>query len=165
MRGETTTTGSGTGDLSSRRELELERFLPYVMNHLADRISTGLSQIYAREYGLSIPEWRIVANLAQSRVLNARQIVDRTGMEKSRISRAVRRLTDRGLVSGRRKLADNRAVDLALTDDGETLYRQLVPRALDWERDLLDCLSAAEYRDLMHLLSKLGRQVSDISST
>lgn len=158
------TSDHGQG-ISTRTELELERFLPYVMNQLADQISTGLSHIYAHEFGLGIPEWRIIANLAQTRVLNARQIVDRTGMEKSRVSRAVRRLMDRGLVIGRRKEADNRAVDLALTADGVALYRQLVPRVLDWEQGLLDCLSAAEYRDLMHLLSRLQKQVSDISST
>lgn len=150
--------------VSSRTELELERFLPYVMNQLADQISAGLSHIYAHEFGLGIPEWRIIANLAQTRVLNASQIVDRTGMEKSRISRAVRRLMDRDLVVGQRKEADNRAVDLALTPDGEALYRQLVPRALDWEQGLLDCLSAAEYRDLMHLLARLQRRVCHISS-
>lgn len=157
------TPGHGRG-VSSRTELELERFLPYVMNQLADQISTGLSHIYAHEFGLGIPEWRIIANLAQTRVLNARQIVDRTGMEKSRVSRAVRRLTDRNLVVGRRKDSDNRAVDLALTADGEALYRQLVPRVLDWEQGLLDCLSAAEYRDLMHLLTRLQRRVCHISS-
>lgn len=65
-----------------------------------------------------------------------------------------------GLVSGQRQVADNRAVDLTLTASGRALYRTLVPRALDWERDMLKCLNAAEYRDLMHLLSRLDRQVS-----
>ncbi|HEY7775198.1 MAG TPA: helix-turn-helix domain-containing protein, partial [Kineobactrum sp.] len=79
-----------------RRELQLERFLPYLVNNLADRISTGLSRIYADEYGLSIPEWRVIANLAEHGVLNAKSIVTTTGMEKSKVSRAVKSLTDRG---------------------------------------------------------------------
>ena len=71
-----------------RSDLKLDRFLPYVLNTLAERISAGLSTIYAGEYGLTIPEWRVMANLAEHGTLNARQIVQFTTMEKSMVSRA-----------------------------------------------------------------------------
>ena len=145
---------------SLRRELQLEAFLPYLVNNLADRISTGLSRIYADEYGLSIPEWRVLANLAEHGVLNARQIVSTTAMEKSRVSRAVKSLTGRGLIVQRRNEDDNRARDLALTAAGLTLYGDLVPHALAWEGDLLDCLSVSEYRDFMYLLGKLRQRAT-----
>lgn len=143
---------------STRRELQLESFLPYLVNNLADRISTGLSRIYASEYGLSIPEWRILANLAEHGVLNAKQIVTTTGMEKSKVSRAVKSLTERRLILQRRRDADNRARDLALTDAGLALYAELVPRALAWEGRLLESLSVSEYRDFMYLLGKLRQR-------
>ena len=145
---------------SLRRELQLEAFLPYLVNNLADRISTGLSRIYADEYGLSIPEWRVLANLAEHGVLNARQIVSTTAMEKSKVSRGVKSLTGRGLIVQRRKEDDNRARDLALTAAGLTLYGDLVPHALAWEGDLLDCLSVSEYRDFMYLLGKLRQRAT-----
>lgn len=144
----------------ARRELQLESFLPYLVNNLADRISTGLSRIYADEYGLSIPEWRVLANLAEHGVLNAKQIVSTTGMEKSKVSRAVKNLTERGLIVQRRKEADNRARDLALTAAGLALYGDLVPHALAWEGELLDCLSVSEYRDFMYLLGKLRQRAT-----
>jgi DNA-binding MarR family transcriptional regulator len=147
----------------ARQELQLESFLPYLVNNLADRISTGLSRIYAGEYGLSIPEWRVLANLAEHRILSATQIVTTTAMEKSKVSRAVKSLSSRGLISQSRREDDNRARDLALTPAGEALYRKLVPQALEWERELLECLSAGEYRDLMHLLGKLRQQVGRIA--
>ncbi len=142
----------------ARRELQLESFLPYLVNNLADRISTGLSRIYAGEYGLSVPEWRVLANLAEHGVLNATQIVTTTGMEKSKVSRAVKSLTARGLIVQRRKEVDNRARDLALTAAGLALYGDLVPRALAWEGELLECLSVSEYRDFMYLLGKLRQR-------
>lgn len=144
----------------ARRELQLESFLPYLVNNLADRISTGLSRIYADEYGLSIPEWRVLANLAEHGVLNAKQIVSTTGMEKSKVSRAVKNLTGRGLIIQRRKEEDNRARDLALTGAGLALYGDLVPHALAWEGQLLDCLSVGEYRDFMYLLGKLRQRAT-----
>ncbi len=143
------------GDEGQRSDLRLNRFLPYVINTLAERISAGLSTIYAEEYDLSIPEWRVIANLAEHGTLNARQIVAFTTMEKSMVSRAVNRLSQRGLVSQRRAQDDSRAKDLTLTEEGGTLYRAIVPRVLAWESDLLGSLSAGEYRDLMHTLDKL----------
>jgi DNA-binding MarR family transcriptional regulator len=139
----------------ARSDLKLTRFLPYVINNLAERISAGLSTLYSDEYGLTIPEWRVIANLAEHNTLNARQIVEFTTLEKSTVSRAVNNLSARGLVSQQRTEGDNRVKDLALTDAGETLYRSIVPRALAWERDLLEDLNSGEYRDLLHSLDKL----------
>ena len=144
----------------SRSDLKLGSFLPYVLNILAERISAGLSTIYADEYGLSIPEWRVIANLAEHGTLNARQIVKFTTMEKSMVSRAVNNLSTRGLLSQQRADGDSRAKDLALTKAGNALYRAIVPRVLAWERELLGSLNAAEYRDLLHSLDKLGAQLT-----
>ena len=140
----------------ARSDLKLTRFLPYVINNLAERISAGLSTLYSDEYGLTIPEWRVIANLAEHNTLNARQIVEFTTLEKSTVSRAVNNLSARGLVSQQRTEGDNRVKDLALTDTGNTLYRTIVPRALAWEQELLEDLNAGEYRDLLHSLDKLG---------
>ncbi len=143
-----------------RSDLKLSRFLPYVINNLAERISAGLSTLYSVEYGLTIPEWRVIANLAEHTTLNARQIVEFTTLEKSRVSRAVNNLCARGLVSQQRREGDNRTKDLALTEAGETLYRTIVPRALAWERQLLEDFNAGEYRDLLHSLDKLEARLN-----
>jgi DNA-binding MarR family transcriptional regulator len=142
-----------------RSELRLNSFLPYVLNNLAERVSAGLSRIYTDEYQLSIPEWRVLANLAEHGILNARQIVEFTTMEKSKVSRAVANLSARGMVSQQRAEGDSRAKDLALTRAGKALYASIVPRVLAWERDLLDGLSPGEYRDLMYVLEKLGTRL------
>ena len=138
-----------------RDQLELERFLPYMMNRLAETISAELSTIYAKKFGVSTAEWRVVAHLAQHGTLQAQQIVFFTAMEKSMISRSVISLCKRGLVVRTRAEGDNRAKDLSLTESGLSLYRSIVPLALDWERELLEGLSSGEYRDLLYLLDKL----------
>jgi len=148
---------------SERTDLRLGSFLPYVLNNLAERVSAGLSGIYADEFQLSIPEWRVLANLAEHGTLNARQIVQFTTMEKSKVSRAVASLGERGLVSQQRAEGDSRAKDLALTAAGKALYHKIVPRVLAWERDLLQEMSPAEYRDLMYFLDKLGTRVKSMA--
>lgn len=147
---------------SGRRDLSLNSFLPYVLNNLAERISAGLSTLYMDEHGLSIPEWRVIANLAEHSTLNARQIVDFTTMEKSKVSRAVNNLSGRGLVSQQRAEGDSRAKDLALTAAGSALYTDIVPKVLAWERELLEGLSTGEYRDFLYLLDKLDTRLSSM---
>ena len=142
-----------------RSELRLTSFLPYVLTNLAERISTELSGIYVNDYGLSVAEWRVLANLAEYGTLNARQIVDFTTMEKSKVSRAVNNLSARGLMTQQRASVDSRAKDLALTGEGDALYRVIVPRVLAWEKELLEGLEVGEYRDLLYLLDKLDRRL------
>lgn len=146
-----------------RSDLRLGSFLPYVLNNLAERVSANLSRIYADEYQLSIPEWRVLANLAEHRTLNARQIVSFTTMEKSKVSRAVSNLTERGLISQQRAEGDSRAKDLMLTSAGKALYASIVPKVLAWERELLDEMSSGEYRDLLYLLDKLGTRLKSMA--
>ena len=147
---------------TSRTDLKLQAFLPYVLNNLAERVSAGLSGIYVDEYQLSIPEWRVIANLAEHSTLNARQIVAFTTMEKSKVTRAVANLSERGLITQERAEGDNRAKDLTLTDEGLALYRSIVPRLLDWERELLTEMTSGEYRDLIYLLGKLDARLKSL---
>lgn len=142
-----------------RKQLRLESFLPYVLTRLADSIRVEMPFITANEYNVSVPEWRLLAILAQHGTLSAHQIVDLASMEKSTVSRTVKGLGARALVKQRPASMDNRAKDLALTRSGEALYRRIAPRALDWEKNLLEGLEVGEYRDLLYLLDKLSKRM------
>ena len=155
--------GGSAAVSTGRSKLKLESFLPYVLTKLSSSISTGLSGIYVDEYSVSVPEWRIISNLAEHGTLNARQIVEFANMEKSTVSRAVKGLTARGLVTQKQASVDNRAKDLALTRSGEALYRRITPRVLDWEKDLLEGLEVSEYRDLLYLLEKLTKRMQALT--
>ena len=146
-----------------RTELQLSRFLPYVLTSLAERVSTSLAGIYADEFDLTIAEWRVLAHLAEHATLTAAAIATFTGMEKSKVSRAVGRLETRGVLTWCTAAKDSRAKDLSLTDSGRELYRQVVPRVLAWEQQLLEGLSAAEYRDLLHGMDRLRERLAAIS--
>ena len=141
--------------------ITLENFLPYVMNRMAENISTELSSIYRGNYNLNVAQWRIIANLAQHQTLLAQDIVKFTDMEKSMISRAVNALVDRGLVVGEQAEGDNRAKNLRLTPQGDTLYQAIVPEVLAWEKDLLSCLSKTQQSDLLSSLEKLKTKLEN----
>lgn len=147
---------------SARPELDLTQFLPYRLNHLADRISQGLSTIYSERFGISIPEWRVLAWISHKEVLTAKQICDFTSMDKARVSRAVQSLEGRELISRTPSSSDQRMQYLRLTGDGEALLSELIPAAHAWEAEVVASLSAAEFRDLFNVIGKLERQLERI---
>jgi DNA-binding MarR family transcriptional regulator len=140
----------------------LNSFIPYRMVNLATSISNACSKIYKDEYNISVSEWRILARLAEHDRLNAKDIGRVTFMDKSKVSRAVKTLEERGHVLKEKNEHDNRASYLSLTEEGHAIYSSIVPKALAWEKDLISILDASEYRDLMRIMEKLDNQVSFI---
>ena len=46
-------------------KLELDRFLPYRLSILSNLISSAIASSYSARFGLSIPEWRVMAVLGR----------------------------------------------------------------------------------------------------
>ena len=78
-----------SGNMSTRPELNLDRFMPYRLSVVTNRVSSAIAQHYSQRFDLSIPEWRVIAVLGQSPGLSARQVAQRTAMDKVQVSRAV----------------------------------------------------------------------------
>jgi hypothetical protein len=45
--------------------LDLKAFLPYLVNVLASGASDRLAAVYQAKFGISIPEWRVIAHPAR----------------------------------------------------------------------------------------------------
>ena len=138
--------------------IELEQFLPYRLNVVAEAVSRSLSQLYETRHGISIAEWRVIATLGQYPQMTAKQIGLHSRMHKTKVSRAVARLTERGLLKQAANFEDLRETFLELTNDGRDVYEDLVPRALAFAEELGENFSAQERAVLDKLLTKLERQ-------
>ncbi|MGK0305031.1 MAG: DNA-binding MarR family transcriptional regulator [Gammaproteobacteria bacterium] len=139
--------------------VQLKQFVPYRMVHLASNISLALSKIYKQKFDITIPEWRVLAQLAQQNKLYAKDIGDLTSMDKSKVSRAVKTLETKHYLIRQTDKSDNRAAYLSLTSQGKALYQNIAPKALQWERQFIGVLDASEHRELMKMLDKLDKQV------
>lgn len=124
--------------------LVLEEFLPYRLNLLATLVSQGFARLYAERFGISIPEWRVVALLGQHRTLTSKAIALRTHMHKTMVSRAVTDLERYGLVARQLNRADKREAFLSLTGSGQRVYADIVPLARDYAARLTAELSASD---------------------
>jgi DNA-binding MarR family transcriptional regulator len=140
---------------ASADKLHLDRFVPYRLSVLSNIVSMSIAKTYAREFGLTIPEWRVMAVLARYANLSAIEVAERTAMDKVAVSRAVQ-----GLLAARRIVrtydkVDRRRSVLRLSAAGRAVYTQVAPLALDYESKLLDALSPSDRRALDRLLSRL----------
>jgi len=138
--------------------LVLDRFLPYRLSVLANTVSRAIARLYANRFGITIPEWRVLAILGDSGPATAAEICSRTAMDKVQVSRAIRRLTAAGLVSRRTDPDDRRRATVAMTAEGAAVYREIVPLARSREAILLDGFSADEVAQLDRLLARLGER-------
>ena len=142
-----------------RNELHLESFLPNTFRDLVDGMAANMSRRITGPFRLTMTEWRILLHLADHEALTASDIVKYSGMEKSKVSRALANLESLDLVERRVAEDDHRVKLLRMTETGRKRYQTLVPRVLDWERELIEGLDAGEYRDLLYLLEKLGKHL------
>ncbi len=117
-------------------EFDLEKYLPYRLTVLAARLSMDMAQQYKSEFGISIPEWRVLVNIGYAENLSVRDIEKRVSLEKSMVSRAAARLEARGLVSKTVDTKDRRLVKLELTEEGALVLGKLIPIASAFQADL-----------------------------
>ncbi len=134
---------------------DLDAFLPYRLAKLASRVSRGFAQEYSARFGLSIPEWRVMAHLSQSDSVSVRELHLKADLEKSKASRAAARLEAAGLVDKKISETDRRLIELSLSAKGEEMMAELRPLALSYEADVLSDLSPEDRAQLDRLIGQL----------
>lgn len=146
------------GKPSAQRRLRLDSFVPYRLSVLSNTVSSAIAGAYAERFGLSIPEWRVMAVLALESGLSAAQVAERTAMDKVAVSRAVTSLVrSRRVVRGFAN-ADRRRSVLRLSRSGESTYWRVIPFARRYEQALLADLTAPQRAHLHALLDHLQRR-------
>lgn len=116
---------------------DLAAFLPYQLAVASSRVSKAFAERYRAEFGLSIPEWRVLAHLAQSGSVSVREIHARVDMDKSKVSRAAASLEAAGLIEKRENPDDRRLLDMRLTASGRALITRIVPIADAYQAEVV----------------------------
>ena len=143
--------------------LELESFLPYRLCRLADAVSREFSRIYRDRHGLTRPEWRTLSGLGQRGTMTATALGEQSAMHKTKVSRAVAELERRRWLTRIPDENDRRVEHLALTKAGLAAYREMVPLAKAFERELLARLSAEDRVAVARGVAALERALEEKS--
>ena len=148
--------------MTTEREqiLDLQQFLPYSLTNIAMQMSEQFSELYQQQFNLTVPQWRVIANLAQYGECSAKELCDMAQMDKSTVSRAVKSLLSRELIVAKANPTDKRASLLSLSAEGIALHEQIVPLANEWQARLVSGLDSQALQQFMHTLSTLSEQLN-----
>jgi len=137
--------------------LVLEDFLPYRLSILSNRVSNAIARVYQRKFGLSIPEWRLIAVVGRFGPMSANEAAERTEMDKVRVSRAVQRMLAGGLLERATDAQDRRRSILQLSPKGAAIRIEIAPFAHQIEHQLLSPLGEADRADLDRVIRLLEK--------
>ncbi len=142
--------------MSEKDDFDLQDFLPFLLNRAAEESSLGFQRHYKDRYGMLRTEWRVLFHLGNYGQMTAKDIGTRAKIHKTKISRAVSKLTEKRFVTRTRDEQDRRAEHLALTAAGQAAYRDLRKVAVAYDAKLCQQFSADEVAILRNMLRKLA---------
>lgn len=143
--------------------LNVDEFLTFRLTRLSNALRTNLTKRYLEEFGLSLPEWRLLALVTRFSPLRFSELTSRSSMDKGQVSRTLRQLDKRGLI--KMKVVKNKGsrstealaapVVVAVTPAGKNLHKDVLPVARKRQAEFLMILSESERAALYATLDKL----------
>lgn len=138
-----------------KADFDLESFLPFQINQVAEATSRAFQPAYRDAFDLSRTQWRVLAITARYSSITAREICDIAHEEKSKVSRAVAALESDGLIIRTHSETDKRAEYIALTEKGEDVRAKVGQAGLAFEEELSKALGKQKADTLRSLLAEL----------
>ncbi len=135
----------------------LADFMPYRMAITSNAVSGLIAGEYRSEFGLKIPEWRIMAVLGDAGPLTQRDLTRLTLMDKVAVNRACKVLEERGFVQRSPNEQDGRSHHLELTTSGRDMHGKIWPQAVETYQKIFSAITPRELEKLRAILDKLLR--------
>lgn len=137
-------------------KFDLHGFLPFLLHHTSEKVSLGFRDIYRDRYKMTRSEWRVLATLGQYGPQTATDIGTRTGLHKTKVSRAVHSIETRRWLNRRQDEDDRRIHLIELTKQGQSAFLSLCQAGVTYNQKAHDFLGDKDFDALVTLLGKLN---------
>lgn len=154
---------SPTVQRDGRHVININGYVPYFFASINNSLSSGASQLYRREFGIGIVEWRIISMLAIEDHIPASRIVEVVHLDKSATSRGLRDLEKKGIVCFEATDTDPRRRTWWLSKSGYALHDKVLREALKRESTLLRGIDRADLEIALRVMQKMNANVRDLS--
>lgn len=128
------------------------------------------NRFYTRQAGLiepkhlhtdvSLPEARIIYELAQRGPLGPTDLARDLGIDPGQLSRTLQALQRRQLISRKSSNTDRRQMEIALTAKGRTAFAELDRRSQQFAVDIIAQLPADRREDLVEAMARIERALA-----
>jgi DNA-binding MarR family transcriptional regulator len=143
-------------------DFKLEDFFTFRLVALARAMDRRSKPAFARKFGLSLAEWRILAIIALEGEATLNGLANRVGYDKSQVSRAVAALSARGTLRRQASSLDQRSTLISLSDEGRALYEAALSMGREREQRLLAPLSPEQRRELYRSMNVLREHLDEM---
>lgn len=133
----------------------LGTFLPYQLAITSNMVSGRIADEYRAQFGLRIPEWRVMAVLGDTVSATQRDLVRATLMDKVAVNRACKVLGERGLIARTPNSRDGRSHHLELTAEGRQLHADCMPMTQAMFEKIFTDIPETERKALQALLARI----------
>jgi DNA-binding MarR family transcriptional regulator len=151
----------GLGKVAVAWQVGGRDFLPYRITLLAKLLDRCTTRMLQAGSGLSVAEWRVLAQLVIASPASVRQLAEQAWVDRAEVSRAAASLERRGLIERRQNPRDRRSPLLFCTEAGRALARKVIPTRHAFHRSLTDLLPGPQIEQLEAALLVLARHCVD----
>jgi DNA-binding MarR family transcriptional regulator len=137
------------------RTLDLERYFPFLLTALSNKLSSSASQLYTRSFGVGVIEWRVLSGAAAAPGSRPNDVCQLVGIDKGAVAKALKTLTDQGLVATEANERDGRSKTIRLTGAGWALHERILTVALARQERLFEALQPEERDRLLDYMRRL----------
>lgn len=150
--------------------LQIHDFPTFLILRLASTAKAGLTRRYLDPFGISMPEWRLLALLARYSVLSFSEVTMGSSMDKGQVSRTLQSIHRKGLVklnsvapaSRAKSSAISPRIEVAISPKGKALFQKILPIAREHQVQLINLLSPEERKVFHAVARRLLEQVPGI---
>src|SRR5580692_4788358 len=137
-----------------------EILLSRLLLHMGREMATNFEQ-QIRPFGLAEAEFRVLTTLFSQPegVAHPGDLCARASQSPANMSRISDALVDRHLITRVLSVHDRRRMVLRITEQGEELVRELLPKMFAPLKELMKGFSEAEQRELIALLKRLWHSI------
>jgi DNA-binding MarR family transcriptional regulator len=137
------------------KKFDLSDYIPCQLAALGYSIMRTVAGVFEDRFGISMPEWKVLAVIVDKPGLAAVAVAQFAQMDTVAVSRAVTKLLDRKLIVRELDSEDRRRSVLNLSAAGAELHGKIVPLADELEANLLSGFSDDERRVLSKAIKTL----------
>ena len=132
-------------------------FLPYRITLLAKLLDRCTTRLLSTSSGLSVAEWRVLAQLSRASPMSVRQLAEQAWVDRAEVSRAAAALEQRGCVERQANPKDRRSPLLFCTKAGMALAQKVLPSRLQFHASLTALLTPTQIEELESAMLVLAR--------
>lgn len=129
------------------------------VGHIANYYVFPMFREFDRTLGLNRAQFVSLLCISHGNAETAQEIVVGSGLPKNSISRAVRTLETKQLISRRKSRTDGRSIQLSMTEDGHRLLETCLAYAKRREAEVFSTFSDDEKVEFQRLIAKLCQSV------